>query len=189
MWPKLSKVLEDYPDIRLELSADQEWTDIVQGRFDAGVRLGEAVEKDMIALPIGPEMRMLVVGSPAYFAANGRPKTPHDLTDHNCINLRLPTLGGLYVWEFEREGKPLNVRVDGQFTSNDPDLLVAACLDGRGLCCLPDDHLKTHLDAGELEPVLEDWSPPFAGYHLYYPSRLQASPAFSVIRDALRLRG
>ncbi len=189
LWPKLSPVLEQYPDIRLELSADQGWTDIVEGRFDAGVRLGEAVEKDMIALRIGPDLRMLVVGAPAYFAAHGRPQTPHELTNHNCINLRMPTLGGLYAWEFERDGKPLNVRVEGQFTSNDPELLVAACLDGRGLCCLPDYHLQKHFDAGELEPVLEDWSPPFDGYHLYYPSRLQASPAFAVIRDALRWRG
>lgn len=188
LWPRLSRVLSDYPDIRLELAVEQGLTDIVEHRFDAGVRLGEAVEKDMIALRIGPDLRMLVVGAPEYFARHGRPVTPHDLTAHNCINLRLPTLGGLYAWEFERDGKPLNVRVEGQMTTNDADLVIQAAVDGIGLCCLPDDHLTEHLDAGRLEAVLEDWSPPFDGYHLYYPSRLQASPAFALIRDALRWR-
>lgn len=141
MWPKLSPVLKEYPEIRLELAVEQGMTDIVEGRFDAGVRLGEAIEKDMIAMRIGPDLRMLVVGAPDYFEAHGRPQTPHDLSDHNCINLRLPTLGGLYAWEFERDGKPLNVRVEGQLTTNDVDLMINAALDGRGLCCLPDCHL------------------------------------------------
>lgn len=188
LWPRLSPVLEEYPDIRLELAVEQGLTDIVEHRFDAGVRLGEAVEKDMIAMRIGPDLRMLTVGSPEYFARHGRPDTPHDLTEHNCINLRLPTLGGLYPWEFERDGKPLNVRVEGQLTSNDVDIIIHACLDGRGLACLPDYHLTDELGSGKLEAVLEDWSPPFDGYHLYYPSRLQASPAFAQIRDALRFR-
>lgn len=188
MWPKLSPVLKEYPEIRLELAVEQGMTDIVEGRFDAGVRLGEAIEKDMIAMRIGPDLRMLVVGATDYFEAHGRPQTPHDLSDHNCINLRLPTLGGLYAWEFERDGKPLNVRVEGQLTTNDVDLMINAALDGRGLCCLPDYHLAGHLAAGLLQSVLEDWSPPFDGYHLYYPSRLQASPAFALIRDALRWR-
>lgn len=141
MWPKLSPVLKEYPEIRLELAVEQGMTDIVEGRFDAGVGLGEAIEKDMIAMRIGPDLRMLVVGAPDYFEAHGRPQTPHDLSDHNCINLRLPTLGGLYAWEFERDGKPLNVRVEGQLTTNDVDLMINAALDGRGLCCLPDCHL------------------------------------------------
>lgn len=189
LWPKLSPVLEAYPEIRLELAIEQGLTDIVEGRYDAGVRLGEAVEKDMIAMRIGPDLRMLVVGAPAYFEAHGRPQTPHELSQHNCINLRLPTLGGLYAWEFERAGKPLSVRVQGQLTTNDVDIIINAALDGRGLCCLPDNHLTEHLDAGRLEAVLEEWSPPFDGYHLYYPSRLQASPAFTMIRDTLRWRG
>ena len=189
LWPKLSPVLEEYPEIRLELAVEQGMTDIVEERFDAGVRLGEAVEKDMIAVKIGPDLRMLVVGAPEYFKAHGRPETPHDLSSHNCINMRMPTLGGLYAWEFERDGKPLNVRVEGQLTSNDVDIIIHAALDGRGLCCLPDYHLAEYLETGKLQAVLEEWSPPFEGYHLYYPSRLQASPAFGVIRDALRWRG
>ncbi|MAC79028.1 MAG: LysR family transcriptional regulator [Rhodobacteraceae bacterium] len=189
IWPKLSPVLAEYPEIRLELAVQQSMTDIVEQRFDAGVRLGEAVEKDMIAVRIGPDLRMLTVGAPSYFAEHGRPDTPHDLIKHNCINLRLPTLGGLYPWEYEHQGKPLNVRVEGQLTSNDADIIINACLDGRGLCYLPDYHLHKHLEAGRLEAVLQEWSPPFDGYHLYYPSRLQASPAFAVIRDALRYRG
>lgn len=133
LYPKLAPLMARYPDVRIEIAVDQKFTDIVEERFDAGVRLGESIEKDMIAVRIGPDMRMLVVGSPAYFATHERPRTPHDLTDHNCINLRLPTLGGLYAWEFGKDGKPLNVRVEGQFTTNDVDLIIAACLDGNGL--------------------------------------------------------
>ncbi|WP_428927889.1 LysR family transcriptional regulator [Marinibacterium sp. SX1] len=189
IWPRLSPVLAEYPDVQLEMAVDPKLTDIVEERFDAGVRLGESVEKDMIALRIGPDLRMLTVGTREYFARHGRPETPHDLTDHNCINLRLPTLGGLYPWEFERDGKPLNVRVTGQVTSNDVELIVRACLDGHGLCCLPDYHLRDHIAAGRVEAVLEDWSPPFPGYHLYYPSRRQVTPAFALVRDALRYTG
>lgn len=188
LWPKLSPVLATYPDVQLELAIEQRMTDIVEERFDAGVRLGEQIEKDMIAIRIGPDLRMLTVGSPSYFATHPRPETPHDLTGHNCINLRLPTLGGLYAWEFGRDGKAVNVRVDGQLTSSDVDVIIKACIDGIGLCCLPDYHLRGHLDAGRLEAVLEDWSPPFPGYHLYYPSRRQASPAFALILEALRYR-
>lgn len=186
LYPKLAPIMEEYPDIRIEISVEQRWTDIVEERFDAGVRLGESVEKDMIAVRIGPDLRMLVVGTPAYFEKHGHPNTPHNLTEHTCINLRLPTLGGLYPWEFEKDGKPLNVRVEGQFTSNDPDMIIQACLDGRGLCCLTDHHLEPYLKSGQLITTLEDWSPPFPGYYLYYPSRRQASSAFSIVLDALR---
>jgi len=189
LWPRLSPVLAEHPDVQLEISVDQKMTDIVEERFDAGVRLGESVEKDMIAMRIGPDLRMLTVGAPDYFARHGRPQTPHDLTDHNCINLRLPTLGGLYPWEYEQDGKPLNVRVEGQLTTNDVDVIIQAAIDGRGLCCLPDYHLQRHIEEKRLEPVLEQWSPPFPGYHLYYPSRRQASPAFALILEALRYRG
>ncbi|WP_319410881.1 LysR family transcriptional regulator [uncultured Cohaesibacter sp.] len=188
LYPKLAPIMKEYPDIRIEISIDAKWTDIVEQRFDAGVRLGESVEKDMIAVRIGPELRMLVVGTPDYFAKYGHPKTPHDLTEHTCINLRLPTLGGLYPWEFEKEGKPLNVRVEGQFTSDDPDMIIQACRDGHGLCCLTDHHVAPYLKSGELVATLEDWSPPFPGYYLYYPSRRQASSAFAIVLDALRLK-
>lgn len=186
LYPKLSPLMARYPDIQIEIVVDQRFTDIVEERFDAGVRLGESIEKDTIAVRIGPDMRMLVVGSPAYFEKHGRPSTPHDLSDHDCINLRLPTLGGLYPWEFAKNGKPLNVRVEGQFTSSDVDLIIAACLDGHGLCCLPDRYLLPLIEAGRVELVLEDWSPSFSGYHLYYPSRRQTSPAFALVVEALR---
>lgn len=189
LYPKLARLMEKYPDIRVEISVDQAFVDIVEHRFDAGVRLGESVARDMIAVRIGPEMRMMVAGAPGYLARAGRPRTPHDLTAHACLNLRLPTLGGLYAWEFEKDGRPVNVRVEGGFTCNDPDLVVAAALDGLGLCCLPDDHLASLVDQGRLEPVLADWCPPFPGYHLYYPSRRQSSRVFSLVVEALRWRG
>jgi DNA-binding transcriptional LysR family regulator len=146
------------------------------------------VARDMIAVRIGPDLRMAVVGAPAYFARRGVPHTPHDLTDHACINLRLPTLGGLYVWEFEKAGRPLNVRVEGALTFNDPPLILQAAADGFGLACIPDDHLEPYLADGRLVRVLEDWCPPFPGYHLYYPSRRQPSPAFALLVEALRYR-
>lgn len=186
LYPKLARLMAEHPDIKVEISVDQAFVDIVEGRFDAGVRLGESIARDMIAVRIGPEMRMLVAGSPTYFAHAGRPITPHDLTAHACINLRLPTLGGLYAWEFEKDGRPLNVRVDGPFTCSDPDLILAAAADGIGLCCLPDDHAGPLVSEGRLETVLEDWCQPFPGYHLYYPSRRQSSRAFSLLVDALR---
>lgn len=189
LYPKLARLMADYPEIRVEVSVDQAFVDIVEGRFDAGIRLGESVARDMIAVRIGPDMRMLVAGSPAYFARAGRPATPHELTAHACINLRLPTLGGLYAWEFERDGRPVNVRVEGRFTCNDPDLILAAAVDGIGLCCLPDDHVAPLVAAGLLETVLGDWCPPFPGYHLYYPSRRQSSRAFALLVEALRWHG
>jgi DNA-binding transcriptional LysR family regulator len=189
LYPKIARLMTDYPDIRVEVSVDQSFVDIVEQRFDAGVRLGESVERDMIAVRIGPDKRMLVAGAPAYLGRHGRPRTPHELTAHACINLRMPTLGGLCAWEFEKDGRPLNVRVDGRFTCNDAELIAAAAIDGLGLCCLPDDQLAPLVAAGRLETMLEDWSPSFPGYHLYYPSRRQTSRAFSLLVEALRWRG
>lgn len=189
LWPKVVRLMQDYPEIKVEISVEQRFVDIVAERFDAGIRLGEALEKDMIALRIGPDVRMCVAGSPAYLAARGRPAMPGDLMGHDCINLRLPTLGGLYAWEFAKAGQPMNVRVEGGFICNDIDLMVAAACEGLGLCCLPRPHLEPFLATGQLVAVLEDWLPPFPGYHLYYPSRKQPSPAFSLLVEALRWRG
>jgi DNA-binding transcriptional LysR family regulator len=186
--PAAKRLMRDYPDVNVEISIDQRFVDLVGERFDAGVRLGESIEKDMIAVRIGPEMRMVVAGSPDYFKHHPKPATPHELTHHRCINLRLPTLGGLYTWEFERNGRPLNVRVDGQFVCNDVGMIIDAALDGLGLTCLPDDHLGPLLKEGRLVQVLADWCEPFPGYHLYYPSRRLASPAFALLVDALRYR-
>jgi len=188
LMPAVMRLMADYPDIKVEISVDQRLTDLVAERYDAGVRLGERVEKDMIAIKIGPELRMNVAGSPAYFAQRPKPTTPHDLTQHVCINMRLPTLGGLYAWEFEKNGRPLNVRVDGQFTCNDVPMIVHAAVNGLGLVCLPNDQLEDLIEDGRLIRVLEDWSPPFPGYHLYYPSRRQSSPAFELLVEALRYR-
>jgi DNA-binding transcriptional LysR family regulator len=173
----------------VEVSVDQRLTDLVTERYDAGIRLGEQIEKDMIAVRIGPPLRMIVVGSPGYFARHPKPTTPHELTQHICINLRLSTLGGLYAWEFEKNGRPLNVRVDGQFTCNDVPMIVHAAVNGFGLACLPDDQFADLIGNGRLVRVLEDWCPPFPGYHLYYPGRRQTSPAFALLIDALRFRG
>jgi DNA-binding transcriptional LysR family regulator len=189
LWPALAKFLPDYPDIRVEIIVDYGLTDIVAERYDAGVRLGEQVARDMIAVRIGPDMRMAVVGSPAYFATRPKPRTPQDLTTHNCINLRLPTYGGLYAWEFEKAGHELKVRVEGQLVFNTAALRLNAVLAGLGLAYLPEDQVTAQLADGRLMRVLSDWCPPFPGYHLYYPSRRQATPAFSLLVDALRHRG
>jgi len=189
LWPALAKVLPDYPDIKVEIIVDYGLTDIVAERYDAGVRLGEQVAKDMIAVRIGPDMRMAVVGAPAYFAKRKPPKTPQDLTAHDCINLRLPTYGGLYAWEFEKNGRELKVRVEGQFVFNTSALRLNAVLAGFGLAYLPEDQVLAHLGDGRLVRVLADWCPPFSGCHLYYPSRRQHSPAFAVLVEALRYRG
>ena len=189
LWPAVAKLLPDYPDIKVEVVIDYGLTDIVTERFDAGVRLGEQVAKDMIAVRIGPDMRMLVVGAPAYFARYPKPATPQDLTLHNCINLRLPTLGGIYAWEFEKDGRELRVRVDGQLVFNSTPMILKAALDGAGLAYLPQDRVRDHIASGRLVPVLDDWCEPFAGYHLYYPSRRQLSPAFALLVEALRYRG
>ena len=164
-------------------------TDLVAERYDAGVRLGEQLAKDMVAVRIGPELRMAVVGSPAYFAAHPRPRKPQDLSEHRCINLRQQTLGGLYAWELERKGRELKVRVEGQLIFNDIQMVLRAACAGFGLACVLEDSVLADLKAGRLERVLEDWCPPFAGYHLYYPSRRQPSAAFTLLVDALRYRG
>jgi DNA-binding transcriptional LysR family regulator len=186
LWPALAKLLPDYPEIRVELFVEPGLVDIVAERFDAGVRLGEQVAKDMIAVRIGPDLRMAAVAAPGYLARRGRPRTPHDLANHDCINLRLATLGGLYAWEFEKAGRQLNVRVEGQLTFNKPSLVVEAAEAGFGLAFLPDDHVAEALADGRLVRVLDDWCPPFSGYHLYYPSRRQQAPAFALVLDALR---
>jgi len=188
LWPVLLKFLPRYPDIKVEITVDNGLTDIAAERYDAGVRLGEQVAKDMIAVRIGPDMRMAVVGAPTYFAQRSPPKTPRDLTDHNCINLRLPTYGGLYAWEFEKGERELKVRVDGQLVFNDLNQRLNAAMAGLGLTYLPEDVAQPHLASGRLQRALEDWCPPFPGYHLYYPSRRQTSPAFSLLVDALRYR-
>ena len=188
LWPALAKLLPRYPDIRVELSIDYGLTDIVAERYDAGVRLGEQVAKDMIAVRIGPDFRMAVVGAPSYFARRPRPKTPQELTAHDCINIRLPTYGGVYAWEFEKRGRGLKVRVEGQLVFNNTALRLKAALAGLGLAYLPDDQVEKHLADGRLIRVLADWCPPFSGYHLYYPSRRQPAPAFALLVEALRYR-
>ena len=186
--PKLAKFLPEYPDINVEIIVDYGLTDIVAQRYDAGVRNGEQVAKGMIAVRIGPDMRMAVVGAPSYFAKRAPPKTPQDLTHHNCINLRLPTHGGVYAWEFERGGRELRVRVDGQLACNGAHQMLNAALDGLGLAYLPEDLAQPCIADGRLKRVLEDWCPRYSGYHLYYPSRRQTSPAFAQLVDALRYR-
>ncbi|WP_443750737.1 LysR family transcriptional regulator [Asticcacaulis solisilvae] len=186
--PSMNSFLNHYPDITVEIIVDYGLTDIVAERFDAGVRLGEQVAKDMVAVRIGPDMRMAVVGSPGYFQRHPKPTTPHDLTAHNCINMRLPTYGGLFPWEFEKDGREVNVRVGGQLVYNNLALRVNSALAGLGLAYMPEDQVLTHVKAGRLCRVLEDWCEPFPGYHLYYPSRRNPSPAFSALVTALRYR-
>jgi DNA-binding transcriptional LysR family regulator len=186
LWPALERLLPDYPDVKVELTVDYGLTDIVAERYDAGVRLGEQVAKDMIAVRIGPDMRMAVVGAPSYFARRKRPRTPQELTDHDCINIRLPTRGGLYAWEFEKDGRELRVRVEGQLVFNNLALRMKAALAGLGLAYLPEDQVQAPLADGRLVRALADWCPPFSGYHLYYPSRRQPTPAFALLVDALR---
>lgn len=185
LWPKLAAFLPDYPDIKVEITVDYGLTDIVAGRYDLGVRLGEQVDKDMIAVRIGPDLRMAVVGSPAYLARRPAPATPHELADHDCLNLRLPTHGGLYTWEFEKDGHQLNVRVEGQLTFNSTTPRLRAALAGFGLAYLPEDMAEEDIRQGRLIRVLDDWCQPFAGYHAYYTSR-QASPALTLLIKALR---
>ncbi|QJU57382.1 LysR family transcriptional regulator [Sphingomonas sp. AP4-R1] len=186
LWPAIQRLIPEYPDVHVELSIDSALADIVGDRFDAGVRLGEAIAKDMIALRIGPDLRMLIVGSPDYLAAHGIPKTPQDLAAHQCINLRLNTAGGLYAWELERKGREVKVRVEGQLAFNDTDMIMKAAEAGMGLGFLMEDQVRCAVAAGRLVAVMEDWCPSFPGYHLYYPSRRQASPAFRIFVDALR---
>lgn len=188
LWPKLHKVLPNYPDIKVEITVDYALSDIVAQRYDAGVRLGDQVAKDMIAIPIGPQLRMAVVASPEYFQQYKPPLAPGDLSAHNCINLRLPTYGSLLQWDFEKDGHELKARVDGQWTFNSSLPILKAAVAGDGLAFLPDDMVHKELADGSLVRVLEDWCQPFAGYHLYYPNRRERSSAFGVVVDALRHR-
>ncbi len=189
LWPALPGLLASYPDIKVEIAIDPGLTDIVAERFDAGIRSGELVAEDMVAIRIGPDMRSAVVGAPSYFAGHGKPKTPQELTRHRCINLRLPTHGGLYAWEFEKGSRALRVRVEGQLTFNQSAPMLDAALAGLGLAYLPEDSVRAHLAAGRLIRVLADWCPPYPGYHLYYPSRRQPTLAFTLLVEALRYRG
>lgn len=186
LWPRLRPLLQTHPDIQIEFSVDYALTDIAAQRFDAGVRGGDRVDKDMIAVRIAPDLRFAVAGSPAYLARRPPPVSPHQLTEHCCINLRLPTHGGLYAWEFERNGKALNVRVEGQTVFNNTFLMLQAALDGLGLTYAPEDILAPHFASGSLLPVLEDWWPTTVGYHLYYPSRRQLAPALALVVETLR---
>ena len=189
LWPKIIPLLRKYPDIKVEIITDYGLTDIVTERYDAGVRPGEQVAKDMIAVRIGPDIRMAVVGAPTYFSQRPEPKKPQDLIHHSCINLRLPTHGGLYAWEFEKGNRELRVRVEGQLTFNGITQMLNAALAGFGLAYVPEDLVQPLLAKSRLERVLEDWCQPYSGYHLYYPSRRQASAAFTLLIDALRYRG
>jgi len=188
LWPVLEKLLPDYPDIHVELSIDSGLTDIVSERFDAGVRLGEALAKDMIALRIGPDLRMAVVGSPAYFEKRPIPRSPQDLSEHQCVNLRLVSAGGLYAWEFAKDGRELRVRVEGQLAFDNVRMIVRAVCAGFSLGFIMEDQAEPLLADGRLIRVLEDWCPSFPGYHLYYPSRRQPSAAFALLVEALRYR-
>jgi DNA-binding transcriptional LysR family regulator len=189
LWPKLRKLLPEYPDIEVEIITDYGLTDIVAERFDAGVRIGGMVAKDMIAVPIGPDMRMAVVAAPEYLARRPPPDVPQELTAHACINLRLPTYGGLYAWEFEKDGRELRVRVEGQLVFNSINPMLEAALDGFGIAYLAEDQVRPYLGSGRLVRMLADWCPPFAGFHLYYPSRRQPTLAFTVLIEALTHRG
>jgi DNA-binding transcriptional LysR family regulator len=186
--PKLVPLLREYPDINIEMIVDYGLTDIVAQQCDAGVRSGEQVAKDMIAVRIGPDMRMSVIGAPAYFKRHPEPQRPQELIGHNCINLRLPTHGGVYVWEFEKGSRELRVRVEGQLTFNGTAQLLNAALAGCGLAYVPEGFAAAHVAKGRLKRVLADWCPPYSGYHLFYPSRRQSSAAFALLVDALRHR-
>ncbi|MDX8501975.1 LysR family transcriptional regulator [Mesorhizobium sp. VK4C] len=188
VWPKLEPALRSYPDLSVELYSDNGMRNIVEERFDAGVRLGESVDRDMIAVRIGPDWRLVAVASPEYFARRPAPKIPQDLVGHDCIGLRQATFGGLYAWEFEKKGRELRVRVDGQLTFNTTIPMIDAALSGYGIAYVPENLVSHHVAQGRLTLVLDDWSLPFPGYHLYYPSRRQLSPAMAVIVEALRHR-
>jgi DNA-binding transcriptional LysR family regulator len=185
LWPRLEPWLRDYPDIKIELSSDNRFTDIVANRFDIGVRLGDDVARDMIAVRIAPDMRMLVVGSPDYLASRPRPLIPHDLLEHNCIGMRLPTHGGLLTWEFMQDGRNVHVNISGQLIFNDSPMIARAARAGHGLAWLPDDLVQDDITAGRLLSVLDDWAAVYPGYHLYYPSR-RASQALTMVVDRLR---
>ncbi|MGH8779032.1 LysR family transcriptional regulator [Paraburkholderia sp.] len=189
LWPRLSKVLPRYPDIKVEMMVDYGLSDIVADRFDIGVRWGDQVAKDMIAVRIGADARLAIVGAPSYLSKHPAPRQPKDLLDHNCITLRLPTRGGLYAWELKKGKRELQVRVDGQFTFNGAYQMLNAAIDGAGLAFIPEDLAQPHVAAGRLQWVLEDWFPTFPGLHIFYPSRRESSRALSVVVEALRAGG
>lgn len=186
LWPKVRDLLLEYPDINVEISVNYGFVDIVSERFDAGIRLGESLDQNMIAVPISPQMRMAVVATPDYWRKKGKPSTPHELVEHNCINIRFPTYGGVYAWEFEKDDKVINVNVKGQVVMTSTQSRLNASLDGLGITYVPEDLVQDHLKNGHLERVLEDWCPPFDGYYLYYANRQLSSPAFKLLVDALR---
>jgi DNA-binding transcriptional LysR family regulator len=188
LWPKLTRFLRRYPEVKIEIIIDYGLTDIVAERFDAGIRSGEQIAKDMIAVRIGPDMRSAVVGAPSYFEGRSEPQRPQELIGHDCINLRLPTYGGLYAWEFEKDRRELKVHVEGRLVFNGTFQMLNAALAGFGLAYVPEDVAAPHVTKGRLKRVLEDWCPPYSGYHLYYPSRRQPTPAFSLLVEALRYR-
>ena len=188
LWPVIDRLTAEHSDVNIEVNIEGGLVDIVADRYDAGVRLGERLEQDMIAVPISPRLRMAAFGAPSYFAEHGTPQTPYDLAAHRCISLRMSSSGGLYAWEFERAGKELRVKAEGQLVFNDADLIKAAALAGHGIAYMLEDHVTKQLSDGSLVRVLEDWCEPFDGYYLYYPSRRQPSPAFSLVLDALRYR-
>jgi DNA-binding transcriptional LysR family regulator len=188
LWPKLSKLLPDHRELKIEIATSYGLIDIVAERYDAGVRLGDQVARDMIAVRIAADLRMAVVAAPSYFATRKEPRTPQDLMEHNCANLRLPTYGGLYAWEFVKNGKQLQVQVQGQMIFNATPQMLAAALEGYGLAYVPEDIVSQHVAEGSLMQVLRDWCPIFPGYHLYYPSRRQSSPAFVLVVETLRYK-
>jgi DNA-binding transcriptional LysR family regulator len=187
LWPRLSKLLSGYPDVKVEININYGLIDIVAERYDAGVRFGDQVAKDMIAVRISPDVRMAVVGSPAYVIGRPRPEVPQDLTGHNCVNMRLPTYDSFYAWEFVKDGRELQVQLEGQCIFNTTPQILQAALDGYGYAYVPEDLVLEHVAAGRLQRVLDDWCPTFPGYHLYYASRRQSSPAFALVLDALRV--
>ncbi|GBR60354.1 LysR family transcriptional regulator [Gluconobacter thailandicus F149-1 = NBRC 100600] len=188
LWPAINRLTDEHPDINVEINIKGGLVDIVAERYDAGIRLGERLEQDMIAVPVSPRLRMAAVASPSYLSGKTIPETPYDLAQHNCINLRLPTSGGLYAWEFEHDGKEIRVKTQGQLVFNDINLIVKAALTGHGIAFMLEDHVKDYLFSGSLVRILEEWCEPFDGYYLYYPSRRQPSPAFNLVLDALRYR-
>lgn len=188
LWPRLQPLLRQHPDIQIEFSVDYALTDIAAHRYDAGVRSGNRVDKDMIAVRIAPDLRMAVAASPGYLAGKRLPATPHDLIEHRCINLRLPTHGGLYAWDFEKNGQAINVRVRGQTVFNNTFLMIQAALDDMGFAYVPLDLIEPHIEQGRLVPVLQDWWPLLTGYRLYYANRRQLAPALALVIETLRWR-
>jgi DNA-binding transcriptional LysR family regulator len=189
LWPAVERLVRDHPAVSVEIAVDGRFVDIVAERFDAGIRLGESLERDMVAVRIGPDMRMAAVASPAYLAEYGTPQSPQDLAAHKCINLRFQTSGDLYAWEFDKDGHEINVRVDGPLILNNTRLILKAAMNGLGIAYLLEDYAAEHLQSGELVHILADWCSPFGGYHLYYPSRRQHSAAFALLVEQLRYRG